>query len=137
LEDLGGEHMFNRIRYAAHVLSSSPVNPYEHADIRFEEERPVEITRVSRSVGGIVEVILFSFVIGTFAAPLLAHLWPLSKVSADVNRTTAILAAILGMLAMYCIDKFQAEIRRHLKIGDRVAPYFGRRIARTIKILRS
>jgi hypothetical protein len=129
--------MFNRIRYAAHVLSSARVDPYKQPGIRFEEERVVDSTRISRAVGGIVEVILFSFLIGTFAAPVLAHLWPLSKVSADVNRTTAILAAILGMLAMYCVDKFQAEIRRHLKIGDRVAPYFGHRFTRTVRTLRS
>ncbi len=129
--------MFNRVRHAAHVLSSSPVDPYEHPDIAFEEEQPVETNRVSRSIGGLIEIMLIGFVIGTFAAPLLARLWPLTKVAADVNRTTAILAAILGMLAMYCVDKFQAEIRRQLNIGDTIAPYFGHRISRTIKILRS
>src|ERR1700688_2801907 len=105
--------MFSRIRYAAHVLSSSPVNPYEHADIVFEEERPVEITRVSRAIGGLIEVIVISFVIGVFAAPVLVRPWRLPT-SMNVNHLTAFLASLLGMLFTHFYDRFKSEIGNRL-----------------------
>jgi hypothetical protein len=127
--------MFNRIRYAAHVLSSSPVDPYGQPDIKFEKEQPVETTRVSRYIGGLIEVLIVSLVIGIIAAPPLARLWPARTF--DLNRTTAVVAAILGMLAMHYFEKFKAAIGRRLKIGEKLAPYFGHRITRTITTLRS
>jgi hypothetical protein len=125
--------MFSRIRYAAHVLSSSPVNPYEHADIAFEEEKPVEITRVSRIIGGLIEVIVVSLVIGTIAAPLFVRLWP---IHANVNSMTAVVASILAMLFTHFFERFKSEIGNQLKIGQRVAPYFGHKITEAFKILR-
>ena len=127
--------MFSRIRYAAHVLSSPRVDPYEHADIAFEEEKPVEITRVSRAIGGLLEIIVVSLVIGIFAAPLLTRVWPF-RITANVNETTAIIAAILGMLAMHCFERVKSEISKHLQIGEKIAPYFGHKIAETYKIIR-
>lgn len=127
--------MFNRIRYATHVLSSSHVDPCEQPDIGFEQERPVETSRVSRYIGGLIEVLIVSLVIGAIAAPPLARLWPTRMF--DLNRTTAVVAAILAMLATHYFERFKAAIGRRLKIGERVAPYFGHRITRTIKTLRS
>ena len=128
--------MFNRIRYAAHVLSSSPVDPYRHPDIKFEQEQPVETSRASRIIGGLIEVLIVAFVIGAIAAPFLTRFLPIRTI-ADVSRTTAIVAAILGMLVMHFFENFKTAIARRLKIGARVAPYFGHRITRTIRTLRS
>jgi hypothetical protein len=127
--------MFSRIRYAAHVLSSSPVNPYEHADIAFEEEKPVEITRVSRAIGGLIEIIVVSLVIGTIAAPLFVRLWPAGPI-ANVNHMTAVVASMLAMLFTHFFERFKSEIGNRLKIGQRVAPYFGHKITEAFKILR-
>ena len=126
--------MFNRIRYAAHVLSSSP-NPYEQADIKFEEERPVETTRVSFAIGSIIEVTVISLVIGA-VAPLLVRFWP-ARTVASANRLTAVVAAVLAMLFFNFFERFKAALGRRLQIADRVAPYFGHKIGNAIKILRS
>lgn len=127
--------MFSRIRYAAHVLSSSPVNPYEHADIAFEEEKPVETNRVSRAIGGLIEILVVSLVIGTIAAPLFVRLWPVHP-TANVNHITAVVASIITMLFMHFFERFKSEIGKHLKIGQKVAPYFGHKITEAYKILR-
>ncbi len=127
--------MFSRIRYAAHVLRSSPINPYDHADIAFEEEQPVEVTRVSRIIGGMIEVIVVSLVIGLFAAPLLTRLWPLHTV-ANVSERTAIVAAILGMVFMHFFERIKSEIGNRLKIRDKVAPYFGHKITSAYRTIR-
>jgi|SRR5579864_5218250 len=128
--------MFNRIRYAAHVLSSTPVNPYERLDIAFEEEKPVEVTGASRIIGGLIEIVVVSILIGTISVHFLGHLWPVRTV-AHVNEATAIIAAILGMLAIHFFEQFKAELGRRLRIRDKVAPYFGHRITHAIRILRS
>ncbi len=127
--------MFGRIRYAAHVLSSSPVNPYEHADIAFEEERPVEITRVSRAIGGLVEIVVVSLVIGLFAAPLLVKLWRFPT-SASLNHVTAFVASILAMLFSHLFERFKSAVGNRLGIANRVAPYFGHKISEAFKTLR-
>jgi len=128
--------MFSKIRYAAHVLSSSPANPYERPDITFEAEEPVEVTRVSGAIGGLIEVIVVSFLIGIFAAPLLVRLWPARPV-ANLDHLTAVVAALLAFLASNLFERFKAHIAGSLKIGQRIAPYFGHKIANTSKILRS
>jgi len=127
--------MLSRIRYAARVLSTPRVSPYEHADIGFEEEQPVVVSRLSRAIGGLVEVIVVSFVIGIFAAPFLTRVWPFHTI-VDVNRTTATIASILGILATHSYERIKTEIQNHLKIGDKIAPYFGHKITETYKTLR-
>jgi hypothetical protein len=127
--------MFSRIRYAAHVLSSSPVNPYEHPDIAFEDEEPVEINRVSKAIGGLVEIVVVSFVIGIFAVPVLTRMWPLHTI-ANANETTAVIASILGMLTLHFFERIKSAIGNHLKIGEKVAPYFGHKISEAYKTLR-
>jgi hypothetical protein len=130
--------MFNRIRYAARVLSNHPVNPYEQPDIAFEEEKPVEVTRVSRAVGSLIEVAVLSVVIGLVAAPFLVRIWRTWTVHpwADVDHITAVIAAVLAILSSQLIERCKQAIGSHLKIGDRVAPYFGHKITSTIRTLR-
>jgi hypothetical protein len=140
--------MFNRIRYAAHVLSLPKSDPYQKPDILFEEDRPEETGEVSRSIGGLIEVLLMSFVIGAIevllmsfvigaiAAPPLAHVWPMRTI-ANADRTTAVLAALLGMAVMYSYERFKILFVVRLKIGARIAPYFGHRITRAVRTLRS
>lgn len=127
--------MFSRIRCAAHVLSPQRVDPYVHADIAFEAEKPLEVSRASRLIGGLVEVIVISLAIGLFAVPPLSRLWPLRTV-ANAQHATAIIASILGISAMFFFEKLKAEVQKHLNIGERVAPYFGHRITEAYKILR-
>jgi hypothetical protein len=127
--------MFSRIRYAAHVLSSPRVSSYEHADIGFEEEQPILVSRASRAIGGIVEVIVFSFVIGIFAAPLLTRVWPFHRIL-DANRTTAVIASTLGILATLLYERFKTEIVNRLKVGEKIAPYFGHKVTEAYRTLR-
>ncbi len=128
--------MFSRIRYAAQVLSSSPASAHERPDISFEEERPVEVTRASKIIGGFIELFVVSIAIGAIAAPFLVRFWPAQKM-ANVNELTAIVAAMVAMLFTHFFERFKEQIATHFRIGERVAPYFGHRITEAIRTLRS
>ena len=54
----------------------------------------------------------------------------------DMNRTTAVIASILGILAAQFYEQIKNAIGSHLKIGEKIAPYFGHRITETYKTLR-
>ena len=127
--------MFSRIRYAAHVLSSSPVNPYEHAGIAFVEEKPVRITRVALAIGSFIEITIVSFIVALVASPLVTRVWP-GKQVAGVNSLTAFVASMLGLLGYIFFERFKSEIASRLRIGQRIAPYFGHKITDAIRILR-
>lgn len=128
--------MFNRIRYAAHVLSSPQADPYGQPDVRFEAEESVEVNRISRRIGGLVEVFIIGSVIGIVAAPILVHVWPLRTIE-NVSNATAVVAAIVGILISQFFEKVKTEVVSRLHIGERIAPYFGHKITNAVKVLRS
>ncbi len=125
--------MFSRIRYAARVLSYSPpkVDNYDEPDIVFEEEPREELTKLSKVIGSLVEVFLVSLTIGLVSAPVIHRLFP-AKEKVGLATATGIAAAILAFIAQH----FLADLRLKLKIGERVAPYFGHKILRTVQTLR-
>jgi hypothetical protein len=128
--------MFTRIRYAAQVLSSCPAPGHDRPDIVFEEVKPIEASRASRMIGNFIEIFIVSLLVGSIAAPLLFRLWPTQNF-ADVNRLTAVVAAMVAILLSQLFEHFKAQVGRHLRIGERVAPYFGHKITDAIKTLRS
>jgi hypothetical protein len=131
-----GARMFSRIRYAAQVLSSSPVAPHENPDIAFEEEPSVAVSKLSRAIGGFLELFVVSVVIGFIAAPFLGNLWPV-KTFSGANRVTAVIAAILALLVSQTFERVKIQLGSQLRIGERIAPYFGHKIAAAIRTLRS
>jgi hypothetical protein len=128
--------MFTRIRYAAQVLSSSGANPWHTPDIVFEEKPTAVISKLSIALGNLIELMVISVVIGLLAAPFIGGLVPLRKVISDVNHLTAVIATVLTFLATQWFEKIKEQIGKRLGIGEKVAPYFGHRIARTYRILR-
>ncbi len=129
--------MFSRIRYAARVLSYSPpkVDKYDEPDIVFEEEPRQEVTKLSKVIGSLVEVFLVSLTIGLVSAPVIHRLFP-NKEKVGLATATGIAAAILAFIAQRFLADLNARIRLKLKIGERIAPYFGHKILRTVQTLR-
>ena len=119
--------MFTRIRYTAKVLSASKINPYDEPDIAFEEESTEEASPVSKAVGSLVGILAISLAVGIIGAPLVARLLPVQGNTATV---TGVIAASLAIL----LDHLRGRITARL--GQRVAPYFGHRIARTVRTIR-
>ena len=129
--------MFSRIRYAARVLSYSPpkVSRYDEPDIVFEEESHPEITKVSRVIGTSIEIFVISVTVGMIAYPTIRILFP-AKQTAGLGTITGIAAAFLSILGYHILEKLKATLGMKLKIGERIAPYFGHKITRAIQALR-
>jgi hypothetical protein len=135
--ELGGVAMFSRIRYAAEVLSYSPpkVHPREQPDIVFQDEERCEITKTSLLIGTFIEILLVSTVIAFCSAPVMHFLFS-GKPSASLLTITGFAASLLSIMGVRLFDKVNAHIRLQLKIGEKIAPYFGHKIVRTIQTLR-
>ena len=129
--------MFSRIRYAARVLSYSPpkVDKCDEPDIVFEEEQRLEIGSVSKVIGTFIEIVILSVAVGTFAFPAIHFLFP-AKENASLATITGITAAFLSMLGYHMLERLNIILRLKLKIGERIAPYFGHKITRVVQALR-
>lgn len=134
---LEGVAMFSRIRYAARVLSYSPpkVERCDEPDIVFEEEPRLGISKVSKAIGTFIEILIVAVPIGTVAFPVIHFLFP-DKESASLATITGIAAAFLSILGYHILERINVIIRLKLKIGERIAPYFGHKITRTVQVLR-
>jgi hypothetical protein len=129
--------MFSRIRYAARVLSYSPPKPdrSEVPDIIFEEEQPrAEVGRISSFIGTSIEILVVSTIIGMLSAPMVTRF--LSHEHANVLTAVGFLASLLAFGAHRLIEDLNKHIRLQLRIGERIAPYFGHKISRTFQMLR-
>ena len=127
--------MSSRIRHASEVLfhSSPKKNLHEEPDIVFEEVSTTEISGVSKTIGWFIEIAVLSIVVGVVGAPLFIRLLP---VHSDVTTMTAVAAVILTLTFHQIWNGLNEKIRAHLKIGERIAPFFGHKIMRAVRTLR-
>jgi hypothetical protein len=129
--------MFNKLRYTARVLSSSfpeKPDPCDTPDIVFETENPIEVSRVSRTIGSLIGIFLLGVVIGTATSSLAAAFPKLT--THGVTTISAIVGGLLAILWQNLIRDAHSKLEAHLKVGERIAPYFGYKIARTINLLK-
>jgi len=129
--------MFNKIRYTAHVLSSSfPEKPHPRdvPDIIFEKEDPITVSKISRVIGSLLGVFVLSIAVAMVASRLNEVFPKLTTHSA--TRIGAIAAGFLALLWQRFVGDVHKKLEEHLKVGERIAPFFGHKIARTIQVLR-
>ncbi len=129
--------MFSRIRYAARVLTYSPpkVEKCDEPDIAFEEESRLETSKVSKYIGTSIEILVVSVTMAMVAFPVVRFLFP-AKQNAGLATMTGIAASLLSIVGYHILDKLNVVIRLKLKIGERIAPYFGHKITRAMQALR-
>ncbi len=134
---LGGVAMFTRIRYAAKVLSYSPpkTSEFDRPDIVFEEVSPPEVTKVSKGIGTFIEIGLIAIVIGLVSGPIVHRIFP-GKTQSSLMTITGVAASLLSILANQFIEDLNIRIRLKLKIGEKVAPFFGHKIMQAVRTLK-
>jgi hypothetical protein len=69
------------------------------------------------------------------AAPSLSRFIPVHTFS-HMNAMTGLMAALLAIITDRILRNVDTHILQKLRIGEHIAPYFGHRITRTLKILR-
>src|SRR5882672_699049 len=128
--------MFSSIRYAAHVLSHSPKpDPYTQPDIIFKEEEDQEVSKISRFISNSIGFFAVAVVFGASSAFIIKKL-PVVK-SQNVTVAVGIFAIILSQVWHHFAQVIQNRIQGALRIGERIGPYFGRKITKAVRILRS
>ena len=126
--------MFNRIRYAAHVLSPHKPDLYNQPDIVFVEEENEPVSGISRVIAGLLSVFAVAIVFGAIVAPFIAKL-PVVPAH-DVTIATGVVAIFLSQLWHHLVRKMQEYLQKSLRLQENLAPHFGRRLTRAIHTLR-
>jgi hypothetical protein len=132
-----GVAMFSRIRYAAKVLSYSrpKVSKFDDPDLVFEEQYQSQVSKASARIGEFIEILIVASGVGFFVGPALLRIFP-AKPTASLLTITGITVSIVSILANRVIEDINTRIRLQLKIGERLAPYFGHKITKAVQILR-
>ncbi len=128
--------MFNRIRYAAHVLAYSvpKPDPYNHPDIAFVGQREPEVSKASRAVANFVGFLAVALAFGSLSAFFLKAI-PLHT-SENSAVAVGVLAVIMAQLWNLIHQKIQGDLHKTLRVGDRIAPFLGHKITKSIDTLR-
>jgi hypothetical protein len=127
--------MFNRLRYSMRVLSTRENDPFNAPDISFTDEKKPEISRISKAIAGLIEALVVSALVGTVISVFHDRL-PFNK---DFKVTGIAAAVVFIALVLYqtLIGRIHNTVEKQLRIGERIAPFFGRRITRVIDVIRS
>jgi hypothetical protein len=128
--------MFTRIRYAAHVLSSptTALQPHERPDIVFEDAKPQEVTAASKRIAKLIEILLISLLVSSVSVHFISAFF--AQKNANLTGITATMAALLAIVLDHLRATINSKIGEKLKIGERISPYVGHRLARTYRIIR-
>jgi hypothetical protein len=129
--------MFSRIRYAAKVLSYSPpkTSEFDRPDIVFEDVSPPEVTKASMRIGTFIEILVVSIVVGAISGPTISRLFP-GKPQSGLMAITGMAASFLAIMSHKLIRDLNDHIRLKLKIGEKIAPFFGHKIMRAVRTLK-
>lgn len=129
--------MFTKIQYTARVLASSfPEKPHPRdvPDIIFEKEDPIKVSKISSVIGSLLGVFVLSLAVAMVSSKLIAAFPKMT--THGVTTITAIAAGFLALLWQHFVSDVHKKLEAHLRVGERIAPYFGHKIARTISVLR-
>lgn len=85
-------------------------------------------------IGTFLGVLLFAVIVGELASGFTAAFPKMT--THGLTTISAILGGFLGICWQRFINDVHANLIQHLKVGERIAPYFGHKITRTIHILR-
>lgn len=129
--------MFRRLREAKRVLTYRQTpNAQDRPDITEFVADGLQATKAGRTIGGIVEVFVIFVLLGATLHRVFFWMF-----GGDHSPTVSL--AVVGVLSVAMLwainaitDKFNRLAMLKLRIQERVAPFFGHRIDRTLRTLR-
>jgi len=126
--------MLRRIKQAIETFEKR--KPAAHdPDIIFVEEQKQELTRLSRFLGTSIESLILSMgaaFIGYFVEKLLTP----KHVVLSVGAVTGLASGIALLILNHAFHSMNHRIGLQLRLGERLAPYFGHRLYHTYRVLR-
>lgn len=127
--------MLRRVRETIRILRKPSENLFTKPDIVFSEEPEVRTSGISRVIGGFIEVAVLAFAAG-YVGSLVGHALFPKQTGFSVGTLSGIVAALLSLLGYQCLHVLNSKLQLRLKIGERIAPYFGHRLGRTYRTLK-
>jgi hypothetical protein len=128
--------MFRRIRETIEAFRSDKPAPHAVPDLIFVQEQKQELTSISRHIGRLFEGLLLTFAGGIVGEVAWKSLASKNLIHVSVGMTIGITSAISVWIGHALLNRLNEKVRFKLKIGERLAPYFGHRLYETYRILK-
>jgi hypothetical protein len=126
--------LFSRIRLLVQAVRSEAPDLASTPDFVFEAEEPEKLSRVSLAIGGLIEVSAIAF-FGGWLGHRFAQLL-LSGSSPQLSTVSGIAGAFLGVAGLQCVDALNRRIQLRLRLGERLAPFFGHKVEEACRVLK-
>jgi hypothetical protein len=128
--------MFRRLRYAAQVIRPPKQAPHTTPDVLFIEEPPGRVSRTSALIGMTLEALVLVLVASYLGEHLLRALSG-GRTTLATGRVLAIVASLLSLLGWQVVERLKLAAQARLRLGERIAPYFGHKLEEARRVLRS
>lgn len=129
--------MFRHVREVVRVLTYKPTSEEVSAaaDVVFVSEPSEPPPKISLAIIAALEALVFAFIFGYLSAFLAKLVLP-EKPVASVGVIGGAAVLVLRVLGDRHLHSLGAKVKLRLRIGERLAPYFGRRMERTYRVLK-
>jgi hypothetical protein len=127
--------MLTRIQQAIRILSTKTERNAEMPDIVISDKATIEVHKISRFIGQAIALLLVILTAGPLAT-LFSHMIP-EKPHYSLTTMVGIITSILAILGSKLLEVLNHRLHDRLNIAERIAPYFGRRLYESYRILRS
>jgi TRAP-type C4-dicarboxylate transport system permease small subunit len=130
--------MFSRIREAARVIRYQP--PETGADAVIVEQTPQTSTQAGRAISKIVEAVLAVYFIALIAGrtgDFLLRFLPHGPHAVSTPTFAAAVGAFLMLIVTMLRADIEQKLRSQINVADALAPYFGRRLDRALRVFRT
>ncbi len=128
--------MFSRIKDATRIITYREPATGPDAVI-VERDRPTT-TAAGKVISHVFELLVVVYALAHAAAYITDHLTKIIPATRSVSLGT--IAAAIGVLLAFVMhqlrDDIEQKIRAHINLSELLAPYFGHRIDRTIRVLK-
>lgn len=126
--------MFQRLRQTIEVFTARKPAAHQVPDIVFVEEQKEEFSKLSKTIGKLMEASLLALIAGTvgYYAELIAP----KHTTLSVGTITGLATAAVFWVTNQFIHNLNVKVGLKLRIGERLDPYFGHRLYETYRILR-
>jgi hypothetical protein len=126
--------MFSHIREVVRIVSYR--EPQDVPNIVIAERVDPVVPVAGKHIARFFEIVAIVYVIGLVAGPLgdrLGHLIPARTVG--MTSVVGAVGALLMLIVNWLRADIEHNIRLHINLGNTLAPFFGRRLDNTFRIL--
>ncbi len=123
--------MFRKIRHTAYIIGYR--HKATHPDLPPMAQAPKTVSRISLTIGSVIQLFIIVFAIGLMAARASKLLFP-HELRLSLETLSGIFGALAMIIAQYVLRAIESSL--HSKMGNPLAPYFGHKIEETVRTIK-